>query len=45
MLLEEFKANARKLTDDAWNKGNLEMLDDMYATSLAFRPDSYNFIR
>jgi steroid delta-isomerase-like uncharacterized protein len=32
----EFKAKARRLAEDGWNKGNLSAFDEWYASNVAF---------
>ena len=32
--VEQLKANIRRVLDETWNKGNLEVLDELYATNI-----------
>jgi predicted ester cyclase len=33
MLVDELKTNTRRIVDEAWNRGNVDVLDKIYASS------------
>ena len=38
---EELKAGIRRVTEEGWNKGNVDVLDDHYATDVVLRRSPY----
>jgi predicted ester cyclase len=39
--IEEIKSNVRKEIDEAWNKGNVEVLDELYSTEMVYHVPPY----